>query len=320
MIKRVLIANRGEIAIRIARACRELGVETVAVYSDIDARAPHVVAADKAVSIGPAAAASSYLSIHNLVAAARATGADAVHPGYGFLSENAHFAEACEAAGLIFIGPPAAVIAQMGSKIEARRLVRSAGVSVVPGETPSDQSNAGIRRAVERTGLPALLKAAGGGGGKGMRRIDRNNEIEAAIDAARREAVSAFDDGTLYVERVIKRARHVEVQIVGDADGRVVHLFERECSTQRRHQKVIEESPSPALSPALRASMTDAAVQAAQAVRYRNVGTVEFLLEESNEPPDGTRFYFLEMNTRLQVEHAVTELVTGLDLVRAQLL
>jgi 3-methylcrotonyl-CoA carboxylase alpha subunit len=320
MIRRVLIANRGEIAVRIARACRELDVETVAVYSEIDARAPHVVAADRAVCIGPAAAASSYLSVHNLIAAAGATGADAVHPGYGFLSENANFAQACDAAGLVFIGPPPAVIARMGSKIEARRLMQSAGVPVVPGETPSNQSNAEIRRAVERTGLPALLKAAGGGGGKGMRRIDDNDEIDAAIDGARREAVSAFDDGTLYVERIIERARHVEVQVVADADRRVMHLFERECSTQRRHQKVIEESPSPALSPTLRTRMTDAAVQAARAAGYRNAGTVEFLLEESNEPRDGARFYFLEMNTRLQVEHAVTELVTGVDLVRAQLL
>src|SRR5262249_50863630 len=264
---------RGEIAIRIARACRELDVETVAVYSEIDARAPHVVAADRAVCIGPAAAASSYLSIQNLIAAARATGADAVHPGYGFLSENANLAQACDTAGLVFIGPPAAVIARMGSKIEARRLMQLAGVPVVPGETPSDQSNAGIRRAVERTGLPALLKAAGGGGGKGMRRIDHDDEIDTAIESARREAVSAFDDGTLYVERIIERARHVEVQVVADADGRVMHLFERECSTQRRHQKVIEESPSPALSPVLRTRMTDAAVQAARAAGYRNAGT-----------------------------------------------
>jgi 3-methylcrotonyl-CoA carboxylase alpha subunit len=299
MIKRVLIANRGEIALRIARACHELGVETVAVYSEIDARSPHVAAADRAVCIGPAAAVSSYLSVQNLIAAARATGADAVHPGYGFLSENARFAAACDAANLVFIGPPATVIERMGSKIEARRLVQSAGVPVVPGETPDDQSDAGIRRAVERVGLPALLKAAGGGGGKGMRRIDADDEIDTAIDAARREAVSAFNDGTLYVGRIIERARHVEVQILADTHGRVIHLFERECSTQRRHQKVIEESPSPALSPALRDRMTKAAVQAAQAAEYRNAGTVEFLLDGSTDRPGGTRFYFLEMNARI---------------------
>ena len=260
MIRRLLIGNRGEIALRIIRACAEMGIESVAVYSAADARAPHVVAADQAVAIGPAPAHESYLSAANLIEAARSTGADAIHPGYGFLSENASFAGACAGAGLIFVGPPADVIAQMGSKINARRLVSAAGVPVVPGETPDDQSDRGIRQAVERIGLPALIKASAGGGGKGMRHVHEPGEIDASIQAARREATAAFGDGTLYVERLVAHPRHVEVQIFADDHGHVVHLFERDCSTQRRHQKVIEESPSPALTPALRARMTDAAV------------------------------------------------------------
>jgi acetyl-CoA carboxylase biotin carboxylase subunit len=320
MIKRLLIANRGEIAVRIIRACRELNVESVAVYSDDDARAPHVTAADRAVNIGPAAASESYLSIPNLIAAAQAAGADAVHPGYGFLSENPALAEACERARLVFVGPPSSVIGRMGSKVEARRLMQSAGVPVVPGETPDDQTDEGLRRVVDRVGLPALIKASAGGGGKGMRAVREPADIEAAVQAARREATAAFGDGTLYVERLVDRPRHIEVQIFGDHHGRIVHLFERECSTQRRHQKVIEESPSPALTPALRERITGAAVRAAAAVGYRNAGTVEFLLERSAESGKAETFYFLEMNTRLQVEHPVTEGVTGLDLVRAQLL
>ncbi len=321
MIKRLLIANRGEIAVRIARACRELGVESVAVYSDADEHAPHVVAADRAIGIGPAAARDSYLSISNIVRAAGTMKADAVHPGYGFLSENPAFAEACEQAGLIFVGPPSSVIARMGSKIEARRLMQSAGVPVVPGEAPDDQSDDGLRRAVDRVGLPALIKASAGGGGKGMRRIVAASEIAEAVQGARREAALAFGDGTLYVERLIARPHHVEVQILADHHGHIVHLFERECSVQRRYQKVIEESPSPILTSGLRRRMTDAAVQAATAVGYRNAGTIEFLLDRSSAPAgDGTPFHFLEMNTRLQVEHPVTEEVTGLDLVRAQLI
>jgi len=313
VIRRLLVANRGEIAVRIARACRELGIESIAVFSDADAAAPHVAAADRAIRIGPAPAADSYLSIPKLLDAARAAGADAVHPGYGFLSENAAFARACADAGLVFVGPPPAAIERMGSKIEARRIAAAAGVPVVPGETPQDQSDAGIRAAVDRIGLPALIKASAGGGGKGMRAVADAGAIDEAIQAARREALAAFGDGTLYVERLVERPRHVEVQIFGDADGRVLHLFERDCSTQRRHQKVIEESPSPAVAPALRERMTAAAVAAAAAVGYRNAGTIEFLVE-------GGHFFFLEMNTRLQVEHPVTEQVTGLDLVRAQLL
>jgi acetyl-CoA carboxylase biotin carboxylase subunit len=312
MIHRLLIANRGEIAIRIVRACRELGVETVAVYSEPDARAPHVFAADRSVCIGPATAVESYLSIPNVMAAARQSGADAIHPGYGFLAENAALAEACEASGVVFVGPPSSVIARMGSKIEARRLMESAGVLVVPGETPEDQSDDGVRDAVEHTGIPVLVKASAGGGGKGMRTVREPGEILEAVQAARREAASAFGDGTLYVERLIDHPRHIEVQIFGDHHGRVVHLFERECSTQRRHQKVIEESPSPAMTPQLRDRITEAAVRAAAAIGYRNAGTLEFLL-------DRDRFYFLEMNTRQQVEQPVTEAVTGVDLVRAQI-
>src|SRR4051812_25984525 len=322
MIKRLLIANRGEIALRVIRACAEMGIETVAVYSAADRLSPHVLAADRAIAIGPSPAHDSYLSIAKLIEAAHEARADAIHPGYGFLSENAAFASACVEAGLIFVGPPADVIAQMGSKINARRLVSSAGVPVVPGETPGDQSDAGIRQAIERIGLPALIKASAGGGGKGMRHIVETAGINAAIQAARREATAAFGDGTLYVERLVANPRHVEVQIFADAHGEVIHLFERDCSTQRRHQKVIEESPSPVLTPGLRARMTEAAVAAAYAARYRNAGTIEFLVDSergagvSGEIP----FYFLEMNTRLQVEHPVTEQVTGVDLVRAQIL
>ena len=317
MIKRLLIANRGEIALRIIRACREMGIETVAVFSAADALAPHVTAADAAAAIGPAPATESYLSIPALVAAAREHGADAVHPGYGFLSESSAFARACEEAGLTFVGPPSDVIARMGSKIEARRLMELAGIPVVPGETPRDQSDAGIEAALESVGFPALVKASAGGGGKGMRIVRDPSAAREAVQAARREAAAAFHDGTLYVERLIERPRHVEVQLFADARrGRVVHLFERDCSVQRRHQKVIEESPSPALTPALRARMTDAAVAAGRAASYQNAGTVEFLLEGRG---DDARFYFLEMNTRLQVEHPVTELVVGVDLVHAQL-
>jgi acetyl-CoA carboxylase biotin carboxylase subunit len=320
MIKRLLVANRGEIAIRIIRACRELGVESVAVYSEADRHSPHAAAADRAICIGPAPARDSYLSIPSIVAAAATTEADSVHPGYGFLSENAAFADACERASLVFVGPPSSVIAKMGSKIEARRLMESAGVPVVPGETPDDQSDQGVRRALDRVGLPALIKASAGGGGTGMRRVMGADEIAEAVEGARREATSAFGDGTLYVERLLERPRHVEVQILADHHGRIVHLFERECSIQRRHQKVIEESPSPALTPRLRSRITDAAVQAAAAVGYRNAGTVEFLLDRSDGSAAEPRFHFLEMNTRLQVEHPVTEEVTGLDLVRAQLI
>ena len=315
-IHRLLIANRGEIAIRISRACREAGIESVAVYSDADRDAPHVREADLAVRIGPAAPSESYLNITAILQAARDTAADAIHPGYGFLSERSAFARGCEEAGVIFVGPSADTIDRMGSKIGARDLMQAAGVPVVPGLTPGDQSDAGILAAVASVGYPALVKASAGGGGKGMRTLRDGSEAAEMIAGARREAQAAFGDGTLYVERLVERPRHVEIQVFGDAHGTIVHLFERECSIQRRHQKVIEESPSPALTPAVRARMGDAAVAAARAVGYRNAGTVEFLLEGTG---DDARFYFLEMNTRLQVEHPVTEAVVGVDLVRAQL-
>jgi acetyl-CoA/propionyl-CoA carboxylase, biotin carboxylase, biotin carboxyl carrier protein len=315
-LRRVLIANRGEIARRIIRACRELEIETVAVYSDADANAPHVGEADRAVRIGPAASRESYLSIAAIIDAARATNADAIHPGYGFLSERAPFARACEDAGLTFIGPPASALEKMGSKTGARKLMIAAGVPVVPGETPADQSDAVLTEAASRVGYPVLIKPAAGGGGIGMKSVRGAAAIGDAIAAARREARASFGDDTLYVERLIERPRHVEIQVFADDHGNVVHLFERECSAQRRHQKMIEESPCPALSASVREQMGAAAIAAAKAVGYRNAGTCEFLLEGEG---DAARFYFLEMNTRLQVEHPVTEAVVGVDLVHAQL-
>ena len=316
LFKRILIANRGEIAVRVIRSCRVLGIESVAVYSDADARALHVALADHAVRIGPAPPAESYLSIPAILDAARSTGAEAIHPGYGFLSENHEFAAACTERGLTFIGPPADVIAAMGSKIAARRLAKTAGAPVVPGETPPDQRDAAIADAARRAGLPVLIKPSAGGGGIGMKAVHEAEDLVDAIQRARREAQAAFGDGTLYVERLIDRPRHVEFQLLAGADGSVVHLFERECSIQRRHQKVIEETPSTALTPALRERMGAAAVAIARTAGYRNAGTVEFLLDGAG---DAAQFYFLEMNTRLQVEHPVTEQVTGVDLVAAQI-
>jgi len=310
---RVLVANRGEIALRIIRACHEEGLEAVAVYSDADRLSPHVRAANDAVPIGPAASAESYLSGHKLIEAARRTGCQAVHPGYGFLSERAEFATAVAEAGLVFVGPPAAAIRAMGNKTEARRRMQVAGVPIIPGLTrPLDGADAAQREAA-RIGYPVMLKAVSGGGGKGMRVVGSADEVAAAFRAATREAVKAFGDGTLYLERYIARPRHVEIQILADARGRVVSLGERECSIQRRHQKLIEEAPSVAVSPALRRRLGDAATAAAGAVGYVGAGTIEFLLA-----PDG-EFFFLEMNTRIQVEHPVTELVYGVDLVREQL-
>ncbi|MCY4659550.1 MAG: ATP-grasp domain-containing protein [Acidobacteria bacterium] len=318
MFQRLLIANRGEIAVRIVRSCETLGIETVAVYSEADRHARHVLEADAAVAIGEAPAARSYLSIPRLIDAARASGADAVHPGYGFLSENADFATACAEAGLTFVGPSPEVIARFGSKIEARRAAREAGVPLVPGAEPADQSPVAIAAAVRTTGLPALLKPSAGGGGKGMRvlRDDDEAAVATAAAAARREAEAAFGDGTLYVERLLERPRHVEVQIAGDRHGRVVHFGERDCSVQRRQQKVVEETPAPDLTSATRERLTTAAVDLARAAGYDSVGTVEFLVEGGG---DEARFYFLELNTRLQVEHPITELVTGADLVRTQI-
>src|SRR6185436_638570 len=313
---RILIANRGEIAVRVIRACRELGIESVAVYSDADAKSLHVSLANAAVHIGAAAPHASYLSIDAIMAAAKSSGADAIHPGYGFLSENQDFAAACAASGITFIGPPADVIATMGSKVAARELAQRAGAPVVPGETPGEQTDKAIADAARRVGFPVLLKPSEGGGGIGMKAVRSDDELLSAIGQARREALAAFGDGTLYIERLIDSPRHVEFQILADAHGHIVHLFERECSIQRRHQKVIEETPSTAVTPALRRRMGDAAVAVARAAGYRNAGTVEFLLEGSG---DSARFYFLEMNTRLQVEHPVTEQVTSVDLVAAQI-
>jgi acetyl-CoA carboxylase biotin carboxylase subunit len=316
MIRRLLIANRGEIARRIMRTCRQMGVESVAVYSEVDSGAAHVKDADAAELIGPAPASRSYLNIANVLGAAKRSGADAIHPGYGFLSENAAFADACAQTGLIFVGPPADVIRRMGSKTASRATMIAAGVPVVPGATPASQSNADIAAAARDVGFPILLKAAGGGGGKGMRVVRTDADLDDAIAAARSEAERAFGNGALYVERLIERGRHIEVQLMGDSHGNIVHLFERDCTLQRRHQKVIEEAPAPTLSPAVRERITAAGVAAGRAVGYVNAGTVEFLLEGTG---DDAHFYFLEMNTRLQVEHPVTELVTGLDLVSVQL-
>ncbi len=310
-IRRVLVANRGEIALRIIRACHDEGLEAVAAYSDADRSAPFVRAADRAVRLGPPPPNESYLRIDALVAAAAASGADAVHPGYGFLSERAAFARAVTDAGLVFVGPPAEAIAAMGDKTAARRLMAEAGVPIVPG-SPGAVDGTGAAAAAARIGFPVLVKAAAGGGGKGMRVVRHPGELAAALETARREAEQAFGDGSVYLEKFVERPRHVEIQILADHE-RTVHLGERECSIQRRHQKLVEEAPSVAVDAALRARMGAAAVAAAAAVGYRSAGTCEFLLGA-----DGA-FYFLEMNTRIQVEHPVTEQVTGVDLVREQL-
>jgi acetyl/propionyl-CoA carboxylase alpha subunit len=307
----VLVANRGEIAIRVLRAARALGLRTVAVYSDADREAPHVREADAALRIGPAPAAESYLSIPAVLDAAARAGAQAVHPGYGFLSENASFARACAEAGLTFVGPPADVIERMGRKDEARRLAVAAGVPVVPAVEDAPDAELAAR-AADEVGLPVMVKAAAGGGGKGMRIARAAEDLPDAIAAARREARAAFGDGTLLVEHLVEGARHVEVQVLGDAHGTVVHLLERDCSTQRRHQKVLEEAPAPTISAALRDTLTGAAVRLAREVGYVNAGTVEFMVS-------GEESFLLEMNTRLQVEHPVTEMVCGLDLVALQL-
>jgi acetyl-CoA carboxylase, biotin carboxylase subunit len=309
----VLIANRGEIALRVIRACRDLGLKSVAVYSDADRTATHVRMADEAIHIGPAPASESYLSIPKILDAARQANAGAIHPGYGFLSENPDFADACASAGLRFVGPPGRVMREMGEKTAARRVARGAGVPIVPGyDTGLDDIREAARLAGE-IGYPIMIKAAAGGGGKGIRFVHRPEDLEASLRASRSEALGAFGDSSVYMEKAVIPARHIEVQIFGDTHGNVIHLGERECSIQRRHQKLIEESPSPALNAESRARFTEAAVRLARAVGYVNAGTCEFLLG-----PDGS-FYFLEVNARLQVEHPVTELVTGLDLVREQL-
>lgn len=312
MIRSLLVANRGEIAVRIVRAARERGIRTVAVFSEPDRLAPHVLEADEAYLIGPAPSAESYLRADKLIAVALAAGAEAIHPGYGFLAERASFAADVEAAGLIFVGPTADTISSMGDKTEARRRMADAGVPIVPGLTEALADPAEALRAAGEIGYPVLLKASAGGGGKGMRVVEGPDDIERAFDAAVREAMAAFGDGAVYLERYLDNPRHVEIQVLGDSHGNVVHLAERECSIQRRHQKLVEEAPSAVLTPEERAAMGQAAVTAAQAVNYRGAGTIEFLYQNGE-------FFFLEMNTRLQVEHPVTELVTGVDLVDWQL-
>jgi len=313
MFNKILIANRGEIACRVIRTARALGYRTVAVYSDADRDAPHVELADEAVHIGPAPAAESYLSFDALLGACRATGADALHPGYGFLSENAAFAQACHDAGVLFIGPPPSAITAMGDKALAKQRMLAAGVPCAPGYLGQDQSDSALLAEAEKLGYPLLVKAVAGGGGRGMRQVAAASELPAAIEGARREATSAFGDGTLMLERLIEHGRHIEIQVFADAHGNAVHLGERDCTAQRRRQKVIEEAPSPVVSPDMRARMGADAVAAALAVGYRGAGTVEFIVDAQHH------HYFLEMNTRLQVEHPVTECITGLDLVEWQL-
>ncbi len=311
--EKILIANRGEIARRVIRACREMGIATVAVYSDVDKHALHVLEADEAVAIGPAPPLESYLNMDAIIQAAKTTGCQAIHPGYGFLSENATFARKCREAGLVFIGPTPEAMELVGNKLRARQMVMQHGVPVTPGMESHTADLNVIRQFAEEIGYPIMIKAAAGGGGKGMRIVHTPDQLEHAIEASQREARSAFGDDTVYLEKFIQNPRHVEIQILADHHGNAVHLFERECSIQRRHQKIIEESPSPALDDALRQQMGEAALKVIQAVGYTNAGTVEFLLDENKN------FYFLEVNARIQVEHPVTEWVTGVDLVKQQI-
>ena len=313
MFRKILIANRGEIAVRVIRACREMGVASVAVYSDVDRASLHVRKADEAYPLGPAAAAESYLNIARILEAARQSGADAIHPGYGFLSENARFAEACQQAGVKFIGPTAAAMEKMGSKTRARQTMEKSGIPFVPGTSRALESCQEAERIAAEIGYPVMLKAAAGGGGKGMRLVRSQAEMKSALEGAQSEALRAFGDGDVYLERAVVNPRHIEVQVLADEHGNTVYLGERECSIQRRHQKVLEEAPSPFVDDDMRRHMGETAVRVARAVNYTNAGTVEFLVDQNKN------FYFLEMNTRLQVEHPVTELVTGLDLVHLQI-
>ncbi|MEN9398441.1 MAG: hypothetical protein RLZ81_2971, partial [Pseudomonadota bacterium] len=317
MFKKILIANRGEIACRVAATAHRLGIKTVAVYSDADAGAKHVAACDEAVHIGGSSPKDSYLRWQAILAAAKATGAQAIHPGYGFLSENEEFAQACADAGLVFIGPPPAAIKDMGLKAESKQLMERAGVPLVPGYHGANQDPALLQAEADRIGYPVLIKASAGGGGKGMRAVDRSEDFAAALASCQREARNSFGDDAVLIEKYVQRPRHIEIQVFGDTHGNIVYLFERDCSVQRRHQKVLEEAPAPGLTPELRAQMGLAAVAAARAVNYVGAGTVEFIVEQ--RAGGDMNFFFMEMNTRLQVEHPVTEAITGLDLVEWQL-
>lgn len=322
MFKKILIANRGEIACRVAATARRMGVKTVAVYSDADARAKHVAACDEAVHIGGSAPKDSYLRWERILEAAKATGAEAIHPGYGFLSENEDFANACAAAGLVFIGPPANAIRAMGLKAESKQLMEKAGVPLVPGYHGHDQNPELLQREADRIGYPVLIKASAGGGGKGMRLVEKSEDFAASLESCKREAINSFGNDAVLIEKYVLRPRHIEIQVFGDTQGNCVYLFERDCSVQRRHQKVLEEAPAPGMTAALRQKMGEAAVAAAKAVNYVGAGTVEFIVEQPGgyDQPEAMKFYFMEMNTRLQVEHPVTEAITGEDLVRWQLL
>ncbi|EGJ27415.1 acetyl-CoA carboxylase biotin carboxylase subunit [Streptococcus porcinus] len=314
MFKKILIANRGEIAVRIIRAARELGISTVAVYSEADKTALHTMLADQAICIGPARSTDSYLNMKSVLSAAIVTGAQAIHPGFGFLSENSKFATMCEEMNIKFIGPAATIMDKMGDKINARAEMQKAGVPVIPGSDGEVFSVQEAQEVADKVGYPIMLKASAGGGGKGIRKVTTASDLKEAFESASQEALSAFGNGAMYVEKVIYPARHIEVQILGDSYGHVIHLGERDCSLQRNNQKVLEESPSIAIGETLRKEMGDAAVKAAQAVGYENAGTIEFLLDEKSG-----QFYFMEMNTRIQVEHPVTEFVTGIDLVKEQI-
>jgi 3-methylcrotonyl-CoA carboxylase alpha subunit len=321
MFKKILIANRGEIACRVAATARRMGIQTVAVYSDADSNAKHVASCDEAIHIGGSAPKDSYLQWERILAAAKQTGAEAIHPGYGFLSENDAFATACQAAGLVFIGPPASAILAMGLKAESKRLMSAAGVPLVPGYHGADQDAALLQREADGIGYPVLIKASAGGGGKGMRVVEKSADFAASLASCKREAINSFGNDSVLIEKYVQRPRHIEIQVFGDTQGNCVYLFERDCSVQRRHQKVLEEAPAPGLSQAMREAMGAAAVAAATAVNYVGAGTVEFIVEQSEEKDDhsGMKFFFMEMNTRLQVEHPVTEAITGLDLVEWQL-
>ena len=320
MFKKILIANRGEIACRVAATARRMGIRTVAVYSDADAGAKHVQACDEAVRVGGSAPKDSYLRWERILQAAQDTGAQAVHPGYGFLSENEDFAKACAAAGLVFIGPPASAILAMGLKAESKRLMEQAGVPLVPGYHGANQDPALLQAEADRIGYPALIKASAGGGGKGMRVVEKSEDFAAALASCQREAINSFGSDAVLIEKYVQRPRHIEIQVFGDTHGNCVYLFERDCSVQRRHQKVLEEAPAPGMTEALRAQMGAAAVAAAKAVNYVGAGTVEFIVEQTAyDQPESMKFFFMEMNTRLQVEHPVTEAITGLDLVEWQL-